>query len=165
MPPRKSPKIVSAWLGSAPSKNTKVVPTVNQNEQQLEGPGGQGGESRGGFDPMMGWNAIGGAALAGIAYAKIRTPRTKIPVQKVRGKEIWTAEEQSNHYASQAAFMEMEAKKMSHPSYFGKVKFNEQDIKIQQIKLMSDADKLRRRANTIARGIPTTDPKIWWKNK
>ena len=162
---RKSPKIVSAWLGSASSKNTKVVPTVNQNEQQLEGPGGQGGESRGGFDPMMGWNAIGGAALAGIAYAKIRTPRTNIPVQKVRGKEIWTAEEQSNHYASQAAFMEMEAKKMSHPSYFGKVKFNEQDIKIQQIKLMSDADKLRRRANTIARGIPTTDPKIWWKNK
>lgn len=109
--------------------------------------------------------AVVGAAKMSQTYLKNQAALTNIPVQKVRGKETWTAEEQSNYYASQAAFMEMEAKKMSHPSYFGKVKFNEQDIKIQQIKLMSDADKLRRRANTIARGIPTTDPKIWWKNK
>ena len=158
MAPRKSPKIVSAWLNSAPSKNTKVTSktSVVQNEQQLEGPGAQGGESGGGFDPLMGWNVIGGAALASIVYAKTRIPRMNTPVPKVRGKETWTAEEQSNYYAGQAAALERESRMMSHPSYFSSVKFNKEDnlfIKIRQIKLMNDADRLRKRANHIARGI------------
>ena len=88
-----------------PKSKRKPKPSVS-NEQQLEGPGGQGGESRGGFDPMMGWSAAAGVGLAGIVYAKTKTPVTNIPVQKVRGKETWTAEEQSNYYAALAAGME-----------------------------------------------------------
>jgi len=143
-----------------PSKNTKAASktSVNQNEQTPDaGGGGYAGESRGGFDPLMGWTTAIGLGTAGIVYAKTQASRTKIPVQKVRGKETWTAKEQSDYYAGQAASLERESRMMSHPSYFSSVKFNEQDnlfIQMQQIKLKSEADKLRRRANTIASGIP-----------
>lgn len=151
-------KIVSQWLGNASSKNTKAASKTSvSNEQQLEGPGGQGGESRGGFDPLMGWSAAAGVGLAGIVYAKTKASGTNIPVPKVRGKETWTAEEQSNYYAGQAAVMEKEARKMSHPSYFSSVplnKRNQEFNEIARIKLMNDADRLRKRANHIATGIP-----------
>ena len=138
-------------------KKPKQVKPKTANEQQLEGPGGQGGESRGGFDPMMGWSAAAGVGLAGIVYAKTKAPLTKIPVQKVRGKETWTAEEQSNYYAGLAAGMEKDARKMSHPSYYSDIPLNKRSqefVEIARIKMMNDADRLRKRANHIATGIP-----------
>ena len=148
-------KIVSAWLGAAPSKNTKPA-GANSNEQQLEGPGGQGGESGGGFDPLMGWSAAAGAAAAGIIYARREAASKKITA-RLREPTYWTAEEQSNYYAGQAAAMEKSAKQMSHPSYFSDIPLNERSQMFNQIgiiKTMNDADRLRKRANFIARGIP-----------
>ena len=104
--------------------------------------------------------AVVGAAKMSKTYSKNQAALTNIPVQKVRGKETWTAEEQSNYYAGQAALMEKEARKMSHPSYFSQeygVPFNkrrQEFNEIARIKLMNDADRLRKRANHIATGIP-----------
>jgi len=59
------------------------------NEQTPDaGGGGYAGESRGGFDPLMGWNAAIGLGAAGVVYAKTQTPRIKMP--DIRAKS-WTA--------------------------------------------------------------------------
>lgn len=157
MAQRKSSKIVSTWLGTAPSKKTKAASKTSVSNEQMPDGGGDPNATRGGFDPLFGWTTAIGLGAAGIAYAKTQAPRNNIPVQKIRGKETWTLQEQSDYYAGQAAALERESRMMSHPSYFSSVKFNEQDemfTKIGQIRLMNQADRLQRRANTIARGIP-----------
>ena len=137
-------------------KNRKQVKPKVSNEQQLEGPGGQGGESKGGFDPLMGYSAAAGLAAGGIIYAR-REIASKQVTAKLRGPTTWTAEEQSNYYAGQAALTEKNVRKMNHPAYFSDFPSNKQDrmfTQLEQIRLMNQADKLRSRANFIARGIP-----------
>ena len=131
-----------------PKRNPK---TATANEQTPDGGGNYAGESRGGFDPLMGWNTAIGVGAAGVVYAKTRTPRTKIP--NIRAKS-WTAEEESNYYATQAASLEREVRKMDHPSYYGTAsRMNQQDklfTKIEQVRMMNQADRLRSRANWLA---------------
>jgi hypothetical protein len=136
-------------------KPKQVKPKVS-NEQQLEGPGAQGGESKGGFDPWAGWSAATGVAAGGIIYAR-REVASKQVTAKLRGPTTWTAEEQSNYYAQQAAATEKTVRKMNHPAYYSDFPSNKQDRmfnQIEQIRLMNQADKLRSRANFISRGIP-----------
>lgn len=134
------------------SKPKRKPKTAASNEQQLEGPGGQGGESRGGFDPLMGWTTAIGLGTAGIVYAKTQAPRTKLP--QLRSKTTWTAQEQSDYYAGQAASLEKTARKMGHPSFYSRASLmNEQDemfTKIEQIRLVNQADRLRKRANFLS---------------
>lgn len=158
MAQRKSSKIVSAWLGTAPDKKTKAASKTSVSNEQMPDGGGDPNATRGGFDPLFGWTTAIGLGTAGIAYAKTQASRTNIPVQKVRGKETWTAQEQSDYYAGQAASLERTVQKMGHPSFYSRASLmNEQDemfTKIEQIRMMNQADRLRRRANIIARGIP-----------
>lgn len=99
---------------------------------------------------------VGGAKLLK-TYAENQAALTNIPAQKVRGLETWTAEEQSNYYAGQAALIEKTVRKMNHPAYYSDFPSNKQDRmfnQIEQIRLMNVADGLRKRANHIATGIP-----------
>ena len=150
----KSSKIVSAWLGTAPGKKTKAASKTSVSNEQMPDGGGDPNATRGGFDPLFGWTTAIGLGAAGIAYAKTQAPRNNIPVQKIRGKETWTLQEQSDYYAGQAASLERTVKKMGHPSFYSRASLmNEQDemfTKIEQIRLMNQADRLRSRANFLS---------------
>ncbi len=130
---------------------TKRKPKLNEQTPDAGG-GGYAGEARGGFDPLMGWTTAVGVGIAGLAYAKTKAPYMKQP--KVGKNTSWTTQEQSDYYAGQAAALERTVQQMNHPSYYSKFfKMNEQDemfTKIEQIRMMNEAERLRSRANFLS---------------
>ncbi len=148
-----TPCSVSCVMTSRKPKNQRKpkIQDPASNEQTPDaGGGGYAGESRGGFDPLMGYTTAIGLGAAGIVYARTQATR---PV-KLTNKSQWATQDQSDYYAKQAALLERTARKMDHPAYFSKYfKENERDkmfTKIEQIKMMNEAKKLRSRANFLS---------------
>jgi hypothetical protein len=130
------------------SKGNYNTPRRQKARQEIAGKG---------IEDLSNLAAVVGGAKLLQTYAKNQAALTNIPLQKVRGKETWTAEEQSNYYATQAAVTEKTVRKMNHPAYYSDYPSNKQDRmfnQIEQIRLMNQADMLRKRANNIATGIP-----------
>ncbi len=128
-------------------RKPKIQDPASNEQTPDAGGGGYVGESRGGFDPLMGWTTTAGAAAFAYTYAKTRPP---FPIIKAP-KNPHSQWDSMTKHALEAIDLENQIRKMNHPSSQRMIaKMNEEDplaSQIAKIRLTRLAGRARDRAN------------------